>query len=109
MSTDNNSPSIAIPFAIIAISLVAFLGWQSKVISDQRSSVQTAKSKLEEAYTANLPKLDEAVEQSKKSKAGLEKLALEIIELGKTDADAKAIAAKYVQSQKPAAPASDKK
>jgi hypothetical protein len=107
MSSENNSPSVAVPLTILAVSFIAFLGWQSKVISAQHTDVKAAKDKLEEAYTNNLPKLDEAVEQSKKSKAGLEKLALEIIELGKTDPDAKAIAAKYVKSQN--TPAPDKK
>ena len=100
-----------VPFVILSISVIAFLGWQSKVFSEQSSISHGAKTKLEEAYQNTVPKMDEAVAQSKKSKAGLEKLALDIIELAKTDPDAKAIAAKYVQSQKPAqAPApSDKK
>jgi len=89
---------------LVSLSIIFLFVWQLKNISQQREALQGSKQKLEDAAQSNLPKLDEQVNKSKQIQTGLEKLVLDLIELAKTDPDAKAIVAKYnIQQQAPPA------
>jgi hypothetical protein len=95
-----------VPIVLISLSLIFMFIWQLKTISTQSDMLHSTKQKIDEVANNQLPKLDEQVQQSKKIQTGLEKLAYDLLDLAKTDPDAKAIVQKYnIQSQQPPAAA----
>lgn len=91
-----------VPIVLISLSIIFLFVWQLKNISQQREGLQSSKQKLDDFAQNNLPKLDDQVVQAKKIQAGLEKLVMDLLEVAKTDPDAKAIVTKYnIQQQAP--------
>ncbi len=76
-------------------TLNQFLTWQSKLIDGQRATTETAKTKLEDYLAQNIPKLDADIKKSEQTKTATTELAKELLELAKTDPDAKFIVQKY--------------
>jgi hypothetical protein len=72
------------PFALIAISLIAVLGWQLWTGNQARLNGQ----RLREQQVR-------LVEESKKMQHGLELLARDLVTLSQTDEDARALVTKY--------------
>ncbi|MGB8354631.1 MAG: hypothetical protein WCD79_12130 [Chthoniobacteraceae bacterium] len=106
MNSESNSSSgkSFLPIVLISVSVIIFFGWQWTLISTQRDNLNTTKTKLDEFVTNNIPKLDDQVAKARQVQSGLEKLVLDLLEVAKTDADAKAIVAKYnIQQQAPPA------
>lgn len=91
-----------LPVVILSLSVIFFFAWQIAIISQQRNALQGTKQKLEDFNQNSIPKLDDQVAKSKQIQQGLEKLVLDLLELAKTDPDAKAIVTKYnIQQQAP--------
>src|SRR5438874_2601889 len=84
-----------IPLLLLTVSILFIFIWQLVNISQQRSAFQEAQRKTEEFVTTNTPKQEELVKQSKELQTKLEKLVTDLLELAKTDPDAKAITDKY--------------
>jgi hypothetical protein len=98
-STDNKQASHA-PYD--TATLDQFLTWQSKLIDDRRAELKTSKVKLADYVTQEIPKLDDSMEKSKKAETATEDLAKELLDLAKTDEDAKHIIDKYgIKQTKP--------
>ena len=76
-------------------ALNQYFTWQTQVLADQHADLQASKEKLEAYLKSNLPNLDEKVTHSKKIQTDLEKLAVDLLELAKTDPDAKALVTRY--------------
>ena len=97
---DNQQPSTAIgdilssaflPLLLLSLSLLSLLIWQLTNLSSQRSNLQ-----------ATLQRQTEYVLQSRQVQSSLQKIAVELIELAKTDAAAKAVVDKYgIRQQSP--------
>ena len=98
-----------IPLTLLSISVISFFVWQCKDISQKRESIVSNKTKLEDFVQTNVPKLDEQVAKSKQAQDVLQKLVEDLLDISKTDPDAKAIINKYnIHQQTPsgsAAPA----
>jgi hypothetical protein len=106
MNSESNSSGgkSFLPIVLISLSLIVFLSWQWNVIAKNRDNLNTTKQKLDEFVTNNIPKLDDQVAKARQVQSGLEKLVLDLLEVAKTDADAKAIVTKYnIQQQAPPA------
>lgn len=97
---DNQQPSTAIgdilssaflPLLLLSLSLLSLLIWQLTNLSSQRSNLQ-----------ATLQRQTEYVLQSRQVQSNLQKIAVDLIELAKTDAGAKAVVDKYgIRQQNP--------
>ena len=83
--------SLFLPFVLLAASLLFFLIWQIANVQTQRSGIKAAKTKLAEAIQQREPQ----VTQSNEIKTRLESLAIDLLELSKTDEKAMAIVKKY--------------
>src|SRR2546430_7246068 len=88
-SVDAGSPASPrynsfLPLVVLALSLIVILSWELIVASQLRRNGK----ELREQQT-------KMVEQSRNIQTGLEKLARDLIDVSKTDDDAKAIVAKY--------------
>jgi hypothetical protein len=106
MNSESSIDKSFIPVTLVTLSVIIFFVWQLKNISKQREDLQSAKGKLEELYQTNIPKLDDQVQKSKQIQAGLEKLVLDLLDLAKTDTDARTIVDKYkIEQHNPTAPA----
>ena len=84
-----------VPLVLIALSVIIIFGWEVIVAGQARRNGRQLRDQQ-----AKL------VEQSKQIQVGLEKIARDLIELAKTDDDAKALVAKYninISSPAPAA------
>jgi len=102
-STSSGGKSF-LPIVLISLSLICFFLWQLKIISQNRDNLNTNKQKLDEFVAQNIPRLDDQVKKAEQIQSGLEKLVLDLLELAKTDNDAKAIVTKYnIQQNGPAA------
>lgn len=113
MNSDSSSSDKSfVPIVLLSLSIIVFFVWQLKIISQDRDTLQTNKQKMEEFEQSTLPKLDDQVGKAKQIQAGLEKLVLDLLDVAKTDSEAKAIVTKYnIQQQAPAGsptPASQK-
>ncbi len=73
-----------LPLALFGCSFLMFLSWQVTRITRERDTLQTAISQREPA-----------VVQAEDSKMRLEKLAMELLEVAKTNSEARKIVAKY--------------
>ncbi len=99
--------SPVIPILVLGASLLVILIWQIANIRSQSTSMAEAKKQFADA----IEKREVAVKQSVDLQGKLQALAMDLIELGKTDEKAKAIVAKYnIQQTIPpaAAPAPEK-
>jgi len=104
MNSESSNDKSFIPIVLVTLSIIIAFVWQLQIISMQRDQLQTNKQKLEDFVQNTIPKLDDQVAKSKQIQAGLEKLVLDLLELAKTDSDAKAIVTKYnIQQQAPPA------
>jgi hypothetical protein len=84
-----------IPLVLVCASILVVLGWELVVAGQMRSNARS----LRDQQT-------QMVEQSRKVQGSVEKLARDLIELAKTDDDAKALVTKYAISvAAPPAPA----
>ncbi len=84
-SSSSSGPTAFWPFLLVALSLCAILIWQLIVANEVNAS-----------YGAQLRDQQvKLVEQSKRMQAGLQKFARDLIEVSKSDPDAKAIVDKY--------------
>lgn len=92
-----------LPLTLLSISMILFFSWQLYNISLQSNNLRNNKQKLEDFVSNSVPKLDEQGARAKQVQAGLEKLVLDLLEVAKTDPEAKAIVQKYQiqQQQKP--------
>jgi hypothetical protein len=92
--------SLFVPFVILAASVAAYLVWQVFNVQTQRSGFKATKSKLAEAIQQREPQVTQSIE----IKTRLEALAIDLLELSKTDEKAMAIVKKYeIQRALPAA------
>ena len=73
-----------VPLVLVAVSVIVILGWELGVGSQARSNGR----QLREQQT-------KLVEQAKQIQTGLEKIARDLVEVARTDDDAKAIVTKY--------------
>lgn len=92
------APSIHIPFALLCCSLAMVLITQTSGVFKQRSALQEGKAQLADAFAKREP----LVKQSGELKNKLNAMVMDLLILGKTDEDAKAIIAKYnIQQNQP--------
>ena len=97
---DTPARSLFLPFVLLAASLLVFLIWQIASVQTQRSGIKAAKTQLAEAIQQREPQ----VTQSNEIKKRLESLAIDLLELSKTDEKALGIVKKYdIQRALPAA------
>ncbi len=90
----NGNLSVFWPFVLLALSVCAILTWQL-IVGNQ---VHQHASQLIEQQ-------NKLVEQSRRVQGGLQKFARDLVEVAKTDEDAKAIVTKYGISVANPAPA----
>jgi hypothetical protein len=93
----STGPTAFWPLMLLGLSLCAILGWQLKVASQLKDHGRSMREQQVKQ-----------VDQSRQVQGGLQKFARDLIEVAKTDEDAKAIVAKYgisVASPAPAAAA----
>lgn len=110
-----SSPSILWPFALLTCAVAIVMIAQTMGVMNQKTALRAGIVKLVEADKAladNLLKREPMVKQSAELKKKLNDMVMDILILGKTDDDAKAIIAKYnIQQGQPAsggdAPAGD--
>ena len=103
----SNAPArdLFIPFVTLAASVLAYLVWQVSNVRIERSGIQANKSKLAEAIQKREPQVTQSVE----IKTRLEALAIDLLELSKTDEKAMAIVKKFdIQRAIPAAAEAEK-
>src|SRR5689334_13189764 len=91
---NNGGPSAFWPLILVALSISSILVWQL-IVANQ---VRVHASQMIEQQT-------KLVEQSRRVQAGLQKFAKDLIEVSKTDEEAKAIVTKYGISVANPAPA----
>ena len=92
-----------IPFILLAASVLIFLAWQVANVAAQRSGVKNAKTQLAEAIQKREPQVAQSIE----IKARFEALAIDLVELSKTNEKALAIVKKYDISRALAAAAAE--
>ncbi len=83
-SSSGSAPTAFWPFLLLAVSLCAILVWQLIVANEVREHGGQLRDQLVKQ-----------VEQSHRMQAGLQKFARDLIEVSKSDPDAKAIVDKY--------------
>ena len=94
MSNDSSrrrTPNLFIPFGLLAVSVLFTMVWLNLSVFSQRSGFQAAKAQLAEAIEKRAPQVTQAAE----FKNRLEALAIELLELAKTDQTAEAIVKKH--------------
>jgi hypothetical protein len=98
-SAEASGPSIQLPFALLTAALAVVMVTQTANVFKQRTSLREGKAQLIEAYKNREP----MVKQSAELQAKLQAMVLDLLILGKTDDDAKAIISKYnIQQNAPA-------
>lgn len=110
-----SSPSLHLPFALLSSALAIVMIAQTIGVRNQTTALRAGIVKLGEAdktLADNLVKREPLVKQSGELKAKLNAMVVDLLILGKTDDDAKAIIAKYnIQQNQPSsapdAPAGD--
>ena len=103
MSDDSprrRTAGIFIPFVLLSASVLFSLLWQIMSVQSQRTASNTTKAQLADAIKKREPQVAQAVE----IKNRLEALAIDLLELSKTDPTAQAIVKKFdIQRALPAA------
>jgi len=82
---------VFVPFILLAVSMVLFLVWQITNILNQRAGLQTAKAQAEEAIRTREPQVAQAVQINNRFEA----LAIDLLELARTNENAQAIVKKH--------------
>jgi len=94
-----SSPSLHLPFALLTSALAMVMITQTSGVFTQRSALQKGKTDLADAFAKREP----LVKQSGELKNKLNAMVMDLLILGKTDEDAKAIIGKYnIQQNQPA-------
>lgn len=94
-----SSPSLHLPFALLASALAVVMITQTAGTFKQRSALKEGKTQLTDAFAKREPLVKQSAELKKK----LEAMVVDLLILGKTDEDAKAIIGKYnIQQNLPA-------
>lgn len=83
--------SIQLPFALLSCAIAMFMIMQTLAVFRQKSALQEGKTQLVDAFAKREP----LVKTSGELKSKLQALVNDLLILGKTDDDAKAIIAKY--------------
>lgn len=95
-------PGLFIPFVLLAASVLVYLVCQVANVQGQRTAVKAAKAQLADAIQKREPQVAQSIELKNR----LEALAIDLLELSKTDEKALAIVRKYeIQRALPAAAA----
>lgn len=101
-----SSPSIQLPFALLSCAMAMIMIIQTQGAFRQKSALQDGKTQLIDSVSKREPAIKQVAEIKNKAQA----IILDLLLLGKTDEDAKAIVTKYnIQQNAPAgeAPAGD--
>lgn len=94
MNDELQTPNPFLPIVLLALSVLFALIWQLTAIKNQRNELQNA-----------ITRLQEPAKQSQQVQGSLQKLVTELLELSKTDSQAKAIVDKYgIRQNDPTAP-----
>lgn len=101
-TTQRPAPSYLLPFALLAISFTVLLVYQIINLNKQNSRMQETRKQLTEI----IGQREELVKQSTELQTKLQAMALDLLELAKTNEKAKAIVQKYniQQTAPPQAP-----
>lgn len=101
-SAPRATPGLFIPFVLLAVGLIFSLLWQIAGIQAQRSAFVATKAQLADAIQKREPQVAQAIE----IKNRLEALAIDLLELSKTDQTAQTIVKKHgIERALPAAAA----
>ena len=96
----STAPSIQLPFALLTCAIAVIMISQTVGVFKQRSALKDARVQLTDA----IQKRETLVKQSAELQEKLKALVVDLIDLAKTDEDAKAIISKYnIQQAAPAA------
>jgi hypothetical protein len=87
----SSGSSIQLPFALLSCAIAMFMIMQTLAVFRQKSALQEGKTQLVDAFAKREP----LVKTSGELKSKLQALVNDLLILGKTDDDAKAIIAKY--------------
>ena len=98
-----SSPSIQLPFALLSCAMAMIMIMQTQGAFRQKSALQDGKVQLIDTVS----KRENTVKQVADIKKKANDIILDLLLLGKTDEDAKAIIAKYNIKQDGAAPAEE--
>lgn len=94
-----SGPSLHLPFALLCSALAMVMITQTAGTFKQRTALTEGKAQLTDAFAKREP----LVKQSGELKKKLEAMVVDLLILGKTDEDAKAIIGKYnIQQNLPA-------
>jgi hypothetical protein len=94
------APSIQLPFALLTCAIAVIMISQTVGVFKQRSALKDARVQLTEA----IQKRETLVKQSAELQEKLKALVVDLLDLAKTDEDAKAIVSKYnIQQAAPGA------
>ena len=94
-----SSPSILWPFALLSCAVAMIMIIQTQGVFRQKSALQEGKLQLADTVTKREPAIKQVAEIKTKANA----MIIDLLILGKTDEDAKAIIAKYnIQQNGPA-------
>ena len=83
-TTISSGPTAFWPVVLVTVSLISILTWQVTVANEVKDHVTQLRDQQVKL-----------VEQSKRMQAGLQKFARDLVDLSKSDPDAKAIVDKY--------------
>ena len=93
-----SSPSIQLPFALLTCAMAMIMIMQTQAAFRQKSALQEGKVQMIDAIAKREP----LVKQSAELKSKLNAMVIDLLILGKTDDDAKAIIGKYnIQQNQP--------
>ncbi len=96
-----SAPSLHLPIALLSSALAMVMITQTSGVFKQRSALQEGKVQLADAFAKREP----LVKQSAELKNKLNAMVMDLLILGKTDEDAKAIIGKYnIQQNQPGGP-----
>lgn len=95
-----SSPSIQLPFALLACAMAMIMIIQTQGAFRQKSALQEGKTQLIDTVSKREPAIKQVAEIKSKANA----MIIDLLILGKTDEDAKAIIAKYNIQQNGSAP-----
>lgn len=81
-------------------ALDQFVELQIKAMKAQRTDLGSSKEKFDSYFVTNMPTFKDQAQKAKQIQETLQKLVLDLLEIAKTDSDAKAIIAKFGIEQK---------
>lgn len=103
MNTEYSNPNQGksfLPLTLLALSIICFFAWQWTDITQKQTAIKNNREKLDQFVQANREKLLDQAQKAQKVQDVLQKLVLDLLEVSKTDADAKAIVTKFgIQQQ----------